>query len=379
MERIYLDYAATTPVLDEVAKAMLPCFNVNFSNPSGVYSSAREAYRLLQDAREEIAQILGAEDKEIFFTSGGTESDNWAIKGLLSDKKKHIITTATEHHAIIDACKKAEENGARLTVLPVDKFGSVSAKQVRDAICEDTAVVSVIYANNEVGSVNPIKQIGEVAKEMGVPFHTDAVAAVPHLKINLVQDNIGLMTLSAHKFYGPKGIGVLFCKKDLHLNSMLQGGKQETGKRAGTENVAGAVGMAQALSLLKANMVHEEKRLAELSGFFRQEISKEIPSIVFTLQAEKSLPSTVHMILPDVSSDLALMFLDQRGVECSAGSSCSSGTTTPSHVLMAMGINEQKARQALRMTLGKYTTFEQIRKTVCYLKELCNGNMQIFG
>ncbi len=372
MEKIYLDYAATTYVKDEVLEAMLPYFKKYFGNPSSLYASGREAKAVLENARTIIANVFNAKYKnEIYFTSCGTESDNWALKGVAKAyNKKHIITTKVEHHAIIDTAKQMEGEGYEVTYLDVDKYGVVSPKQVEDAIKEDTAIVSIVYANNEVGSISPIKEIGEVCRKKKVPFHTDAVQAVGHLPIDVQEQNIDLFSASAHKFYGPKGIGILYIKNGIKIDKLLSGGAQERKKRAGTENIAEICGMAKALELSVMQMEEENGRLAKLRDYMINEITTKIPYTHLNGHPQKRLANNVNISLEFIESEASLLSLDLAGIECSAGSACASGSLESSHVLMAMGVPPEIAKGALRFTMGDTTTKEQIDYTVAELIKL---------
>ncbi len=371
-ERIYLDYAATTYVKKEVLEKMMPFFQTCAGNPSGLYASGREARRALEDAREEAAACLHAGRDEIYFTSGGTESNNWALRGMITGAKKHIVTTAAEHHAVLDVCRALQQEGsAEVTILPVDEYGTVCARQIAEALREDTALVSVLYANNEVGSINPIAEIGETVRERGISFHTDAVAAAGHLSIDVQENKADLLSISAHKFYGPKGVGILYCRKGIKLHKLLYGGRQEMNMRPGTEQVQGAAGLAAALCIAQEHREREEKRLAQLRAYMVALLKRMVPGVRFMGHPKQRLAGNVHILLPEISSVPALMYLDRAGIECSAGSACESGAVRPSHVLLAMGVPETEAKHALRFTFGAGTTKEQLEKTVQTLAELC--------
>ncbi len=374
MEKIYLDYAATTYVRDEVFEAMKPYFLNFFGNPSSLYASGRQAATALLKARERIAQSLGAAHRnEIYFTACGTESDNWSLTGVMEaneEKGKHMITTAAEHHAVLYAARNLEERGYEVTILPVDKFGAVSAKQVKEALREDTVLVSVIYANNEVGTINPIGEIGEMTRKAGVLFHTDAVQAVGSIPIDVQKENIDLLSLSAHKFYGPKGVGALYVREGVKLSPLLYGGAQERKRRAGTENVPEIMGMAEALSLCVREMDREGKRLAALRDYMIGRAKERLPRAVLNGHVTERLPNNVNISLKGIESEAALLSLDMAGIECSSGSACTSGSLEPSHVLLAMGKSPDEIRCALRFTMGKTTTKEQIDIVIAQLEEL---------
>ena len=374
MDRIYLDYAATTYVKDEVLEAMTPCFKARFGNPSSLYSRGREAGDEVMRARSSIARNLHAASKnEIYFTSCGTESDNWALVGAMEanvHKGKHMITTAAEHHAVLNTCGYLEKCGYEVSVLPVDEYGAVSAAQVKEALRADTVLVSVIYANNEVGTINPIQEIGEVTKKAGVLFHTDAVQAAGSLPIDVQAAGVDLLSLSAHKFYGPKGVGVLYVRDGVAIDPLLYGGAQERKKRAGTENVPEIVGMAKALELAAGNMQTETERLCALRDYMMDRIKRELPRAILHGHPSRRLANNVNLSLGGIQSEAALVSLDLAGVECSSGSACTSGSLEPSHVLRAMGKPLDETKCALRFTMGETTTKEQIDYVIGQLKEL---------
>lgn len=368
---IYLDNAATTPVRDEVLEAMLPYLKENFGNPSAVYAGGRTAKRGLDRAREQIASAIGAAyPREIYFTGCGTESDNWALRGVAfanSDKGKHIITSKVEHHAILDTCEYLEKCGFEVTYLDVDEYGMVSAESVKNAIRPDTVLVSIMFANNEVGTINPIPEIGKVCHDAGVIFHTDAVQAVGHIPINVQEMDIDLLSLTGHKFYAPKGVGALYIKNGIKCEKFIHGGAQERKRRAGTENVAGIVAMGKAVELMIEEMEDETKRISEL----RDEMIKlllEIPYTKLNGHPEKRLPGNVNVSVEFVESEATLFSLDLAGIACSSGSACTSGSLESSHVLLAMGIEPEVAKGALRFTIGRYNTKADIRDTVDELK-----------
>ena len=374
MEKVYLDYSATTFVDDAVLEAMYPYFKQHFGNPSAVYASGREAKAVVENARQTIANMLNTRFKnEIYFTACGTESDNWAIKGAAlanANKGKHIITTSTEHHAVMDTCAFLEKQGYEVTYLPVDEYGMVSPDDVQKAIRPDTILISVIFANNEVGTINPIPEIAKVAHEHGVLFHTDAVQAAGHIPIDVMNMDIDMLSLSAHKFYGPKGIGVLYIKNGCKVEKFMHGGAQERKRRAGTENVPEIVGMAKALELSCKNMQKEIKRLSELRDYMIDELKATVPHIHLNGHPTRSLPGHVNVSLEYIEAEASLLSLDLAGIECSSGSACASGSLEASHVLLAMGIPTEIAKGALRFTMGKTTTKEQIDYTVAEIVKL---------
>lgn len=374
MEKIYLDYAATTYVRDEVLEEMLPYFKEGFGNPSSLYESGRRAAGVLDAARKSMAKSLGAASKnEIYFTACGTESDNWALRGIMeanAKKGKHLVTTAAEHHAVLHAAGHLETLGYEVTVLPVDEYGAVSAEQVKNALRADTVLVSVIYANNEVGTVNPIREIGRVVREAGVLFHTDAVQAAGSIPLDVQKDWIDLLSLSAHKFYGPKGVGALYVREGVKIAPLLYGGAQERKRRAGTENVPEIAGMAKALLLAVQEMDEEMRRISLLRDYMMEKVRECLPRAVVNGHGTHRLPNNVNISLKGIESEAALLSLDMAGIECSSGSACTSGSLEPSHVLLAMGKPPEEVRSALRFTLGKTTTKEQIDRVLGQLKEL---------
>lgn len=375
---IYLDHAATTKIRDEVFDAMLPYLKEEYGNPSSVYALGRSAHKALDRAREQVRAALGARAaREIFFTGCGTESDNWAIRGAALEnvkKGRHIITTKVEHHAVLDSCKYLEKLGWEVTYLDVDSSGQVSAGDVASAIRPDTVLISVMFANNEVGTINPIREIGELAREKGILFHVDAVQAVGHVPIDVENMGIDMLSLSGHKFYAPKGVGALYIRNGVTIEKFLQGGAQERRRRAGTENVASIVGMGEAITLAMQEMPEETRRLGKLSAHMLSRLQKEIPGTRLNGHAEDRLPGNVNISLPSVRSEAALFHLDLEGIACSSGSACTSGSVEASHVLLAMGLSEREARSALRFTMGRETTQEEIDRTVDVLKKIAEQN-----
>lgn len=374
MDRIYLDYAATTYVKDEVLEAMRPYYKEHFGNPSSMYESGRYAKNALDRAREEVAGCIGAKySNEIYFTACGTESDNWALKGVMEANKakgRHLITTAVEHHAIMDTAEYLKKNGYDVTFLPVDEYGMVTAQQVKDAIRDDTVLVSVVYANNEVGTINPIAEIGRVTREAGVIFHTDAVQAAGHLPIDVQADHVDLLSISAHKFYGPKGIGMLYIRNGVKIERLMHGGAQERKRRAGTENVPEIMGLAKAFTMVTESLEETNIRLTELRDYMIHEIMEKIPYTRLNGHPEKRLCNNVNISLEFIEAEASLLSLDLAGIECSSGSACASGSLESSHVLLAMGIPPEIAKGALRFTMGETTTKEQVDYTVNELVQL---------
>ncbi|MGI6669368.1 MAG: cysteine desulfurase NifS [Acetivibrionales bacterium] len=360
---IYFDHAATTPVRKEVLEAMLPYFRQKFGNPSSIYSIGRESKKAIEEARETISGIIGAEPREIFFTGSGTEADNWAIKGVAyanRQKGRHIITTAIEHHAVLHACQYLENDGFEVTYLPVDQDGLVTAEQVRAAIRPDTILVSIMFANNEIGTIQPIAEIGKVTREKGVYFHTDAVQAMGNVNINVSEMNIDMLSMSAHKFYGPKGVGALYINKGVKITSFIHGGAQERGRRASTENVAAIVGMAKALEIAAARMEQHNKKLMALRDRTIKEIQEKIPFVRLNGHREKRLPGNVNFTFEFIEGESLLLMLDMKGIAASSGSACTSGSLDPSHVLLAIGLPHELAHGSLRITFGEENSDEDV-------------------
>ena len=358
MQRIYLDYAATTPVRPEVLDAMLPYFSNEFGNASGVYSWSRTAHQAMDKARDTVARILGARPDEIVFTGSGSESDNLAIKGAAwanRHKGKHIITSSIEHFAVLETCRWLERQGFEVTYLPVDSVGLVDPEQVKQALRPDTILVSIMYANNEVGTIQPISEIGSILKDTQAVFHTDAVQAAGVLDLDVDKLNVDLLTISAHKFYGPKGVGVLYVRKGTNIEPLIHGGGHERKRRAGTENIAGIVGLAKALELSYEERDTENARLEALRNQLIEGLSA-IPHSRVNGSLTKRLPNNVNVCFEFIEGESLLLNLDMKGVAASSGSACTSGSLDPSHVLLAMGLSHEIAHGSLRLTLGRGTT-----------------------
>jgi len=365
MKRIYLDYAATTPTHPEVVKAMLPYFTDDFGNPSSIYSYGQEAKSVIDEARIQVTKLIGARDKEIVFTSGGTEADNFAIKGIAfanENKRDHVITSSIEHHAVIEACKFLEKRGFSVTYLPVDENGLVDPGDVKKAITNKTILISVMHANNEVGTIEPIVEIGKIAKEAGVYFHTDAVQTVGHIPVDVSELGVDLLSMSAHKLYGPKGIGALYIRKGTKLASFIHGGEQERRWRAGTENVPGIVGLGRAAKLARQEMIEEMERLTSLRDKLIKGILERIDHAHLNGHPSRRLPNNVNVSVDFVEGESMTLNLDLEGICASTGSACSSSSLEPSHVLLAMGLSHEQAHGSLRLTIGKWTTVEEIEK-----------------
>ncbi len=362
MRRIYLDYAATTPVSPDVMAAMLPYFTQVYGNASSIHGEGREAKRAIENARRQVAKALNAAiPQEIYFTAGGSESDNWAIKGTaFAHGSGHIITTAIEHHAVLHTCQCLEKQGYAVTYLPVDKFGRVSASQVEKALRPDTFLVSAMAANNEVGTLQPIAEIGELCRSRGILFHTDAVQAVGAISLDVQAMKIDLLSLSGHKLHGPKGVGALYIRKGVKIDNLLHGGAQERGYRAGTENLPGIVGLGRAVELAHMNLAENAARMTQLRDLLIHGLMQRIPASRLNGHPELRLPGNVNLSFDGVEGEALLLRLDLMGVAGSSGSACTSGTLNPSHVLMALGLSETAANGALRLTLGTETTREEI-------------------
>ncbi len=361
--KIYADNAATTKMSEAAIEAMLPYMKEIYGNPSSLYSIGQEAKEHLEDARKRVAAVLGCEPKEVYFTSGGSEADNQAIisAARMGEKKgkKHIISTAFEHHAVLHTLDKLEKEGFEIELLDVHNNGIVTAGQVKDAIREDTALVTIMFANNEIGTVQPIREIGAVCREKNVIFHTDAVQAIGHVPINVKEDNIDMLSLSGHKFHGPKGTGVLYVKKGIRLTNIIEGGAQERGKRAGTENVPGIMGLAKALEDATRDIEGYTKKLTPLRDKLIEGILK-IPYSELNGDREKRLPATVNFCFEGIEGESLLLLLDDKGISASSGSACTSGSLDPSHVLLAIGRPHEVAHGSLRLSLGEDTTDEEI-------------------
>ena len=367
---MYFDYAATTPLHPKALEAMMPFLTGNFANPSSAYTPAREARKAIDKARQIVAEAIGAKPDEIYFTSSGTEADNWAIKGALEGKNaRHIITSAIEHHAVLYTCKYLEKQGFDITYLPVDEDGFVSPSDLEAAIRPDTVFASIIMANNEVGTIQPLVEIGEITRKAGVILHTDAVQAVGHIPVDVNGLNIDALSLSAHKFYGPKGVGAQYIRKGTPIAPMLQGGAQERGRRAGTENVAGIVGLAAALEASLEEQPQEQPRLTALRDRLIDEILSSIPHARLNGARHNRLPGNVNISFAFIEGESLLLHLDMQGCQASTGSACSSGALEPSHVLTAMGISHELTNGAIRFSLGRDTTDDDVSKLVPMLSK----------
>ena len=369
---IYLDNAATTKTAPEVVEAMLPYFTEYFGNPSSIYSLGAASKKAVTESREFIAQTLGCKTNEIYFTAGGSESDNWALKATAeaySAKGKHIITSKIEHHAILHTCEYLEKQGYEVTYLDVDENGFVSLEELEASIRPDTILISIMFANNEIGTIQPVKEIGEIAKKHNVIFHTDAVQAYGQLPINVDEYHIDMLSASGHKFNGPKGVGFLYIRTGLKLRSFVHGGQQERGRRAGTENVAGIVGIGAAAKRAFATMEERVNHEIELRDYMIEQLLANIEHCWLNGDAKKRLPNNVHFGFEFVEGESLLIKLDMAGVCASSGSACTSGSLDPSHVLLAIGLPHERAHGSLRLTLSEETTKEDVDYTVAKVKE----------
>lgn len=370
---IYLDNAATTKVNEKVLESMMPYFSEIYCNPSAAYSFATKGRIAIEEARNHAAKLIGASDMEIYFTSGGSESDNWAIKAAaesFSDKGKHIITTKIEHHAVLHTCEYLERHGFDITYLNVDSDGKVRLDELKKSIREDTILISVMTANNEIGTIQPVAEIGKIAHEKGILFHTDAVQAYGHIPINVDEMNIDLLSASGHKFNGPKGVGIMYIRKGVKIRSFIHGGSQERGRRAGTYNVPGIAGLGTAAKLAMENMAKRTEKEKELRDYFIDRISAEIPYTVLNGHREDRLPNNINFCFRFVEGESVLIMLDQAGICASSGSACTSGAIDPSHVLRAIGLSDEMAHESLRLTLSYENTKEEIDTVVGELKRI---------
>jgi len=367
MKRIYLDHAATTPVDPTVVEVMLPFFTEGYGNPSSIYQEGRAAKKAIEAARLQIATAINASSSEIYFTGSGSEADNWAIKGIAMKnqaKGKHIITTTIEHHAVLHTCEYLEKQGFDVTYLPVDEYGLISLEELKKAIRKDTILVTIMFANNEIGTIEPIKAIGEIVKEKGIIFHTDAVQALGNIPVDVKDLNVDLLSLSAHKIYGPKGIGVLYIRKGVPIDNLIHGGAQERRKRAGTENTAEIVAFGKAAELasqhLEDNMIH----MKTLRDVLIKGIMEKIPQVRLNGHPEQRLPGNANFCFDYIEGESILLSLDVIGIAGSSGSACTSGSLDPSHVLLAIGLPAGVAHGSLRLSIGKNTTMEDIHYVV---------------
>lgn len=360
---IYMDNSATTPVKEEVLDEMIPYFTENYGNPSSIYSLGSKSKNAVESARDKVAKVLGAKSNEIFFTGGGSESDNWAIKGTAfanKNKGNHIITTKIEHHGVLHTCEYLERKGFKVTYLDVDEYGMIDINDLKNSITDETILITIMFANNEIGTIQPIKEIGEIAKEKGIYFHTDAVQAVGHVKIDVNELNIDLLSLSAHKFYGPKGIGALYIRRGVKLDSLIEGGAQERNRRAGTENVPGIVGLGKAIELAYENIDENNEKLITLRERLIKKVFDSIDYVRLNGHPIKRLPGNVSFCFKFIEGESLLLSLDMEGIAGSSGSACTSGSLDPSHVLLAIGLPHEIAHGSLRLSLGDFNTKEEV-------------------
>lgn len=370
---IYVDNAATTRLKKEVIDEMMPYLESEYGNPSSIYKFASNSKRAIENARQKIANAFNADPKEIIFTSGASEADNWAIKGIaysMKDKGNHIITTKIEHHAVLHTTEFLEKNGFRVTYLDVDENGLIDLNQLKNAICDKTILISIIFANNEIGTIQPIKEIGEIAKEHNILFHTDAVQAVGNVKIDVKELNIDLMSVTAHKIYGPKGVGALYVKKGVKLFPYIHGGGQEKGRRAGTENVAGIVGFGKAMELAVSNIDKKAEKISKLRDLYIDTVLKEIPYVRLNGHRTQRLCNNANISFRFIEGEALLLSLDLVGICASSGSACTSGSLDPSHVLLAIGLPHEIAHGSLRITFGDFNTEEEVYYIIEKLKEI---------
>lgn len=372
-KQIYLDNAATTQVYPEVVEAMLPYFTEHYGNPSSVHGFAAEAKNGVDEARDTLAALIGAKTEEIYFTGGGSESDNWALKATAeaySSKGKHIITTKIEHHAILHTCEWLEKHGFEVSYIDVDEDGVVKLDELEAAIRPDTILISVMAANNEIGTIQPLKEIGAIAKAHGVLFHTDAVQAFARIPLNVDEMNIDMLSASGHKIHGPKGIGMMYIRKGVKIRSFLHGGAQERQRRAGTHNVPSIVGMGKAVEIAQKNMEKNTAYECKLRDYLIERVLKEIPYTRLNGHRTDRLPNNANFCFRFIEGEAMLILLDQKGICGSSGSACTSGSLDPSHVLLAIGLPHEIAHGSLRLTISEETTMEEIDYTVDRLKEI---------
>lgn len=379
MEIRYFDHAATTPVREEVIKEMLPYFNLEYGNPSTMYTLGRNAKKAMNQARKQIAKAINSETREIYFTSCGSESDNLAIKGFAyanKEKGNHIITTKIEHHAVLDTCKTLEKQGFEVTYLNVNSNGLINLQELVNSITNKTILISVMFANNEIGTIEPIEEIGKIANKNNIVFHTDAVQAIGNVRIDVKKLNIDMLSLSGHKFYAPKGVGALYVKNGIEFQKLQDGGEQEENKRAGTENVAQIVGMGKAIESIYDEFDEYNKKLKNLRNLFFKEVQQRIPEIKINGDLEKRLPGNANISFKNISGGELLFKLDEKGICASAGSACSTSNPMLSHVLTAIGLESNLAENTLRISFGKENTEEDVIYLINCLENIVNEKIQ---
>ena len=373
MENVYFDNAATTRLDEEVLKEMMPYLTNKYGNASSIYKLGRESRKAVEDAREKIAKAINAEPEEIYFTAGGSESDNTILRGIAysyKEKGNHIITSKIEHPAILETCKQLEKEGFEISYIGVDKNGIINLEELENSIKENTILISIMFANNEIGTIQPVEKIGKIASSHNIIFHTDAVQAVGSVKIDVKQMNIASLSMSAHKFYGPKGIGALYVKKGISFKNLINGGHQEKNKRAGTENVPAIVGMGKAIELAYEHLEEHTDKIKNLRDYYINELQKRIPGVTVNGDMEKRLPGNANISFKNVDGEAMLLNLDLKGICASAGSACSSGSLEPSHVLLAIGVSTDLAHSSLRASIGKYNTKEEVDYLIDSLVEI---------
>lgn len=380
MRQVYLDYSATTPVKKEVLDAMLPYFSEFYGNPSSLYAIAGEPKEALAKARKQVADLIGAGEKEITFTSCGTEADNWAVMGAadaLKNKGNHIITTKIEHHAMLHSCEFLEKHGYEVTYLDVDSEGLVDPAALEAAITDKTILISIMFVNNEVGTVEPIKELAAIAKKHNILFHTDAVQALGNMEIDVKELGVDMMSMSAHKIYGPKGIGALYIRKGVRISNYMHGGAQENKKRAGTENTAGIVGFGKAAELARIHLQEHIQHTSSLRDYLIQQVQEQIDHVYVNGSREHRHPGNANLTFEFIEGEAMLLYLDMNGIAVSTGSACSSASLTPSHVLSAMGVPVERIHGTLRLTVGDMTIKEDIDYVVSTLKNVVNKLREI--
>lgn len=375
MKRVYLDNSATTKLDEEVLKEMMPYLTENYGNPSSIYKIGRENRKAVEETRDKVAKVLNANTNEIYFTASGSESDNTAIRGIAyanKNKGNHIITSKIEHPAVLETCKQLEKEGFEVSYIGVNESGILNLEELKNEIKSTTILISIMFANNEIGTIQPIKEIGRIARENNVFFHTDSVQAVGSVKINVQELNIDALSLSAHKFYGPKGVGALYVRKGVKFDKFIQGGHQEKNKRAGTENVAGIVGLGKAIEIAYSNLEEHNRKIKELRDYYVEEVKKRIPYIKINGDMENRLPGNSNISFRFIEGEGLLLNLDLKGICASSGSACTSGSLDPSHVLLSIGLTHEIAHGSLRISIGKYNTKEEIDYLLDNLVEIVN-------
>lgn len=380
MENVYFDNSATTRIDEEVLREMMPFFKENYGNASSIYKLGRTSKKAIEESREKIAKAINANPEDIYFTAGGSESDNTIIKGIAhfnKNKGNHIVTSKIEHPAVLETCKQLEQEGFEVTYINVNNNGIIDLEELKKSITENTILISIMFANNEIGTIQPIKEIGEIARKHKIVFHTDAVQAIGSVPIDVKKLNIDSLSMSAHKFYGPKGIGALYVKNGIKFRKLISGGHQEKDKRAGTENVAGIVGMGKAIEIATNNIAGHNEKIQKLRDYYISEIKEKIPNIKINGDLEKRLPGNANISFESIKGDSLLFNLDLKGICASSGSACSSGSIDPSHVLKAIKAPENFLNNSLRISIGKYNTKEEVDYLIKNLIEVVNRLREI--